>query len=214
MGKFVLQLKHWQVFLILTGLPILIYILLLLVITPLPVNNSGHEVQEVDPEWAMNFMEGMMALTVVFSLIVFLWFRGMISGLLQLLETHENRPSKMKLNLAFGFSLLYVMLLTGGIYYWILGLMRMEYEPAHHQVMLAISVILPLHFIAIFSILYLMYQMAKMIRLAEGKPAQRFSDFAGEFFMIWFHPIGIWFLQPRLNALISGNNEYDRHLEN
>ena len=30
-----------------------------------------------------------------------------------------------------------------------------------------------------------------------------FSDFAGEFFMIWFFPIGIWIVQPKVNKMIE-----------
>jgi hypothetical protein len=29
----------------------------------------------------------------------------------------------------------------------------------------------------------------------------KFSDYSGEFFLIWFSPIGYWILQPRLNKL-------------
>jgi hypothetical protein len=32
-----------------------------------------------------------------------------------------------------------------------------------------------------------------------------FSDFAGEFFLIWFFPVGIWIIQPRINKLFDTN---------
>jgi len=42
---------------------------------------------------------------------------------------------------------------------------------------------------------------AKTIKLAELQRSVTFSDFAGEFFLIWFFPIGIWFVQPKVNLL-------------
>lgn len=35
--------------------------------------------------------------------------------------------------------------------------------------------------------------------------AKHWQLFAGEFFLLWFHPIGIWFIQPKVNAIVSGN---------
>jgi hypothetical protein len=29
------------------------------------------------------------------------------------------------------------------------------------------------------------------------------NDYIGEFFLFWFFPIGIWFIQPRINNIVS-----------
>jgi hypothetical protein len=48
---------------------------------------------------------------------------------------------------------------------------------------------------------YNLYFVSKNLVVAEtGKPAS-FHDYAGPFFLIWFFPIGIWFIQP-------GSTEY------
>lgn len=52
-----------------------------------------------------------------------------------------------------------------------------------------------------FCTVYTMYFAAKTIKLAELQRPVTFTDFADEFFLIWFFPIGIWFVQPRINEL-------------
>ena len=45
--------------------------------------------------------------------------------------------------------------------------------------------------------------ISKSLALAEtGKPVS-FYDYSGPFFLIWFFPLGIWFVQPRINRLYA-----------
>ena len=37
--------------------------------------------------------------------------------------------------------------------------------------------------------------------LHELQKEATFNDFVGEFFLIWFYPIGIWFVQPEINKV-------------
>ena len=52
-------------------------------------------------------------------------------------------------------------------------------------------------------------KMERQLRRQSRKPETEFSDFAREFFMILFYPIGIWIIQPRINKL-SPLYEIDR----
>ncbi len=64
-----------------------------------------------------------------------------------------------------------------------------------------VAVILPLHFFAMYCMFYLLYFVSKSLVLAEsGKPAT-FYDYSGPFFLLWFFPIGVWVIQPRINRL-------------
>jgi hypothetical protein len=61
--------------------------------------------------------------------------------------------------------------------------------------------LLPFHLFAMYCILYPLYFISKNLVMAElGKPVT-FSGYATAFFLIWFFPIGIWFIQPRINSL-------------
>ena len=51
------------------------------------------------------------------------------------------------------------------------------------------------------SILYCSYFVANLLKQNEVKEKVKFDDFFKEFIMILFFPIGIWFLQPRINRL-------------
>jgi hypothetical protein len=61
--------------------------------------------------------------------------------------------------------------------------------------------LLPLHLLAMTCLIYDLYFVAKCLTLAvTGKP-KTFSDFAGTFFLLWFFPIGVWSIQPKVNRL-------------
>ena len=64
---------------------------------------------------------------------------------------------------------------------------------------------MPLHFAAMICTFYAMIIAAKALKSTELNKKATVSDFLGEFFLIWFFPIGIWILQPRIHKLI--NNE-------
>jgi hypothetical protein len=66
------------------------------------------------------------------------------------------------------------------------------------------AVFVPLHLFSIFCMLYCLYFISKALKIVElQKPVTSFNDFAGEFFLLWFFPIGIWYLQPRINKLFD-----------
>ena len=49
----------------------------------------------------------------------------------------------------------------------------------------------------------MLYKAAKTIKTVELQKKVTFSDFAGEFFLLWFSPIGIWILQPKINKFVA-----------
>lgn len=60
-----------------------------------------------------------------------------------------------------------------------------------------------LHLLTMFAIIYTMYFTAKTITSVEMKKETHFSDYIGDFFLIWFFPVGVWFIQPRINRIIE-----------
>jgi hypothetical protein len=45
--------------------------------------------------------------------------------------------------------------------------------------------------------------VAKKIKTAELQCNVTFSDYIAEFFLVWFHFIGVWILQPRINKMLE-----------
>ena len=48
---------------------------------------------------------------------------------------------------------------------------------------------------------YNLYFVSKSLLIAETGKSATFSEYAGEFFLLWFYPIGVWLIQPRINRL-------------
>ncbi len=64
-------------------------------------------------------------------------------------------------------------------------------------------IIFPLHIFSMFCILYILYFVAKTIKTVELQRETKFSDFVGEFFLIWFYPVGVWIIQPKINKMVE-----------
>jgi hypothetical protein len=76
-------------------------------------------------------------------------------------------------------------------------------QPSRVQLGGLIGLILPVHLFAVFCILHTLYFVAKSLKTAEQQKVVRVSDFAGDFALLWLFPIGIWFIQPRINQLFD-----------
>lgn len=65
-----------------------------------------------------------------------------------------------------------------------------------------LAVFIPLHLFSIYCMLYCLYFISKELKIVEiQQDVTSFNDFAGEFFLLWFFPVGIWFLQPRIHKI-------------
>jgi hypothetical protein len=61
---------------------------------------------------------------------------------------------------------------------------------------------------------YILYFVAKTMKSVEMQKTVTFNDYAGEFFLIWFFPIGIWFLQPRINKIFGFDKSNNQQMTN
>lgn len=67
------------------------------------------------------------------------------------------------------------------------------------------ALIFTLHLFVMFCLFYCLHFIAKSLKALELRKHVTFSDYAGEFFLIWFFPFGIWFIQPRINKLFDSS---------
>ena len=63
--------------------------------------------------------------------------------------------------------------------------------------------IVPFHLLAMVGIFYALLFAAKSLVTLERNQAPTFFDYSGPFFLLWFFPIGVWFVQPRVNKLLG-----------
>ena len=71
---------------------------------------------------------------------------------------------------------------------------------------IATVVLLFASLVSMYCIFYCYYFIAKALKAVESQEPN--EDFLGEFFYLWFFPIGIWFIQPRVNKI------FDEKLQN
>jgi hypothetical protein len=122
------------------------------------------------------------SLSIIFELALILWI--FIMGM----SSNQLAPSQLRFsNPFFIFRLFFVL-----IYLLIFPL------STHHEIP---TNIVPIQVIATLFVFSCLWTCAKIIVIAETKNVHGFDRYIGTFFLLWFFPIGIWFVQPRLNRL-------------
>ncbi len=177
--------KHWQIFLIIFGLPIILFIIGLAIVTK-----------------TSNFRVMLIAYPIVTLLFSFNFFRLLYvfgtSLRRKLPETVSMSLPKFKWALFFPAVYIMLFLLFVTLMYFGLGFVR-------RIPVFAAAIIFPLHLVSMFCIFYSLYFIAKSLRSVELQRSVSSSDYIGEFFLLWFFPIGVWVLQPRINKIFSGS---------
>ncbi len=189
MTKLFLRAKHWHIFTIAFALPFVLQMLLV----PLVVVGDN-------PMVVLRVMPVTMAILVVGF---FGWFWSVATGL----QSKVPTGAEMKVNrfkLFFFIPLVYLVLFLLFIAFGTGGLMESGQEPDTGTIALTIGIILPIHFFAVICMFYCLYFVSKTYKTVELQRKVTFPDFAGEFFLFWLYPIGVWILQPRINKMAVG----------
>jgi hypothetical protein len=106
----------------------------------------------------------------------------------------------------FFIPLLYILLISaviGSIFSGLPSMIAQGEQPDVSLIATSMAIVIPLHFFCMFCIFYCMYFVSKTFKTAELQRGTTFSDYAGEFFLIWFYPIGIWIIQPKINRMME-----------
>lgn len=182
MTKF-LTLKHWQLFGLLIGLPMIFqFVIIGYVFTS---RNST-------------------IMTSVFSIMMILYI-GLFFGWFYALGTnlHKKLPNFEAMNLT-KFKIFLFIPVAYLLFQSVFMFGKISAISSGVQLNAAIlALIIPLHLFSIFGVFYCFYFIAKTLKTIEWQKTVTFSDFAGEFFLIWFFPFGIWIIQPRINKLFD-----------
>lgn len=189
MTKLFLKAKHWQIFLLTFGIPFIIQIIFMVTMVTKMISNHN-----ADP---FDIVGSMMKYypILVFLLVFFYygWYYAVATGLQRLI------PDKLKLKTAtfrflFFFMIIYLICFITLIMF-LFG--KKDFNP-----MLFIMIV-PFHLFVMFCVFYCIYFVACSIKTAELKRKVTFSDYALEYFLIMFFPIGIWIIQPQINKLVE-----------
>lgn len=192
MTKF-LTLKHWQLFGLLLGLPMIFQFIFMGSIIS---NNNPTDAFKVFP-----------VIMILYMGLFFGWFYSLGTNL------HKKLPETVTMNLKkFKIFLLipvvYILFFT-----FYMSSMFSSVSTGIEPNPAIFGIIFPLHLFSMFCIFYCLYFISKELKSVEWQKPVTFSDFAGEFFLIWFFPLGIWIIQPRINKLFENNTDSETENE-
>ncbi len=137
-------------------------------------------------------------ISILISLVYFFWIYLLARNLYAQLP-NTVKMSIIRFNIFFFIPLIYGILLF--VYTDFFDQTKLMQNSAF------IDALLPFHFFIIFCVLYCFYFNAKALKSIEFKKPVEFRDYVFTFFLIWFYPIGIWFIQPRVNSLFIEKRE-------
>ncbi|MEO1055268.1 MAG: hypothetical protein AAFX87_31875 [Bacteroidota bacterium] len=199
-----LRAKHWQLFMLTFGAPMIMQFITIAVTIA-----SMSDKEQANPSLAAGFMMFFMPLTILLYVgATFGWFWSVVIGL----QNYIPEEAKIKLTRFKSFffiPLTYMVVLSLFIAFSMAGITQASgtYNPNPGLIGVSVLIMVPLHLFSMFCIFHSIYFVAKTFKTAELHREANFSDFAGEFFLIWFYPIGVWIIQPKINKIVNDNFE-------
>ena len=195
MVQFFLKIKHWQLFLLTIGIPLIAQMTLMYSMFNEIFNNNEPELYSFDH---------LIYLLVVILLgtgIFFAWMWAISFGLRPKIPQELLFKSTV-FKIAFFILIAYIVVIS--LFVGVLMSSISSNEPDSMPISpFALLVLFPLNLLAVLCMFYCMYFSAKTIKTAELQKPVTLSDFAVEFVLFWFYIVGIWILQPRINKLFQ-----------
>lgn len=196
-----LRAKHWQLFIIILGIPLIFQLYLM--------NSIFSEVfagNEPNVDYMLDFMKYYPIVMILVIGTLFGWMWSISMGLRSKIP-EELRPATNLFRIFFFVPLVYLIGLAYLMSTFFQGFMELaatntppDIDPSIFDIA---TFIVPLHLFSIFCMFYCFYFTAKTFKTAELQKAVTFSDFIGEFFLVWFSPIGVWIIQPKVNEMVD-----------
>lgn len=186
-----LTAKHWQLFILMFAIPMVIEMVWIF-------SMIFHVVQNIQNGGGVESMFSFFYFFPVIMIITMgslLWWFWSIGSGLQPMILEELRPNLAFFKVTVLFPIVYFMLFFGFIFNAITGM-----RPNFYLLILLV----PMHFFTIFCMFYNFYFVAKTFKTAELQRKAEFGDYIGEFFLLWFYFIGVWFIQPKVNKMVEG----------
>jgi len=204
--KLFLRAKHWQLFVV-GFVPVIIFY----INTMLNVFGGAYMQNPEDVSFLFESYRYFGPVMVIVGIVNYGWIWAIGEGL------HAKLPPYVTMNIRrfkwfIGIPFFYLMLISLIMSYsfWSIfpSFFGGDIQPNVTLIIVAAIVIVPLHLFSLFAIFYSLYFAAKTVKSVELQREVIFSDFIAEFFLIWFFPIGVWILQPKLNKLEEGTDVF------
>lgn len=203
----ILKAKHWQLFFLLVGVPIGSILTIGAFISS--IIKGGNPPAPDDFFKVISIAKFFPLVMVGFASLVFSWFWSVVMGLQKTVPASVTMKT-IKFNIFSIVPLLYVSAVSVFVFIFMSNIQPQDLSQIPMEwIGIAIAI---LHIVSIFGIFYSMYFAAKTLKTVELQREVSFREFASEFFMFWFFPIGIWILQPRINDIVE-KQENDKEMD-
>ncbi len=183
-----LTAKHWQLFLLMFAIPMVLEIGFTIAVI---INMIAQQ----DSEFL-----SLPSFTIFLPFIVFFLIGGMLGWFwsigvgLQKLIPEEHRMKVTSFKFFVLFPLIYFIFFTSQMSFF------MSEVVINPLIFLAIF---PMHLFAMFCMVYNFYFVARTLKTIELQRKVEFSEYIGEFFLLWFYPVGVWIIQPKINKMVT-----------
>jgi len=191
-----LRAKHWQIFLLTFGLPFVFQVIMM-------VDIFSNLMAKNDPTMIFGYFKFFPIMLVLYVGTLFGWQWSVAIGLQKKIPVGINMKVT-RFKIFFFIPLVYITLIAAFVGFVMSGHIFRQGVPDPSIVYL-FPIIFPVHLFSMFCIFYCIYFVAKTIKTVELQREVAFSDFMAEFFLVWFHFIGIWILQPKINKMAEEN---------
>lgn len=188
-----LSLQNRHLFFLIIGIPFLAQIILI----------------EVFIGTGDNLSTGVIAHLLVMSVVIFaslatylLWCWSVAMFFYAKAPLHMIKHVA-RFKLMFVLSLFYVLLFAMSISG---GNLLSPIEHVERHTLLLIGI----HVMGSGALMYCLYFVARTVKTFELQRKLKFEDFSEEFFLLLFFPLGVWKIQPKINALASSAQEYKK----
>lgn len=195
--KKILRAKHWQLFLLTFGLQLVTQITFMVIM----VSSIIQDPQEFGNPFAVfGIIKYFFVILLIVMSIYFSWYWAVGTHLQEFIPEGNRRKTKF-----FKVTILTPLLYFFLVFMLIAIFVRESFFNDPNFVVIGILAVFGflLHFFSIFCIFYNVYFVAKTIKTAELQREAVFGEYIGEFFLILIFPIGIWFIQPRINRMVQ-----------
>ena len=173
-----LKMKHWQILTLIIIIPIFLTIVLISLLT----------VSRFDPLLIIAPIPIILSVSMLYC-----WIYSVGISLLNKMNLPTKRQI-MYFKVAVFIPTLYVIYLG-------CSMIRMMYNMSNISSIVSMTII---HLLAVVCTLYAVYVLAKALKSVETKvDSLKLYRFIGEVMLIYVFPIGIWFIQPRINKIFD-----------
>ena len=174
------------------------------------ISDSQEEVSTAIPSktWVKSFkVTKYSPIVILFIFVLFGWFYAMGINL------NKKIPDTVKMNLKKFKLFMFLPIVYMFIFYIFVHfvLLRSVSNGIHPNPIIYI-IIIPLHLFSMFCLFYCIYFNAKSIKSVELQRPVTFSDYIIDFFLLWFFPIGVWFIQPKINKIFDATLQAEKQI--